>query len=210
MVFSSASLSLLDFPLDISAAMEKAFARDESCGFGDDVYSMSVEKSRTQIIPLLLQKDKKTTTTTQKSSRDDTGRLWAPTGKKKKKKKFKVNVRSLFQISGLCAHTFISRLNLCGSARHCWTEGLVGLMAEEGAGRTLWGSVCQMWGCSLGGFGPVCPPLIAPECAPIPASGSTSYSHCPAEDLIPSSQLNNLSLSQLFLSLPPLFRHKNT
>lgn len=44
MVFSSASLSLLGFPLDISAAMEKAFARDDSCGFGEDVYSMSVER----------------------------------------------------------------------------------------------------------------------------------------------------------------------
>lgn len=42
MVLSSVSLSLLDFPLDIRAAMENALARDESCGFGDDVYSMSV------------------------------------------------------------------------------------------------------------------------------------------------------------------------
>lgn len=41
MVLSSVSLSLLDFPLDIRAAMENALARDESCGFGDDVYSMS-------------------------------------------------------------------------------------------------------------------------------------------------------------------------
>lgn len=41
MVFSSVSLSLLDFPLDIRAAMENALARDESCGFGDDVYSIS-------------------------------------------------------------------------------------------------------------------------------------------------------------------------
>lgn len=41
MVFSSGSLSLLDFPLDIRAAMENALARDESCGFGDDVYSIS-------------------------------------------------------------------------------------------------------------------------------------------------------------------------
>lgn len=44
-MFSSESLSLLGFPLDIRAAMENAFARDESCGFGDDVYSMSVEKT---------------------------------------------------------------------------------------------------------------------------------------------------------------------
>ncbi|TNN51230.1 hypothetical protein EYF80_038550 [Liparis tanakae] len=44
MVFSSVSLSLLGFPLDIRAAMEKAFARDESCGFGDEVYSMSCKK----------------------------------------------------------------------------------------------------------------------------------------------------------------------
>lgn len=43
MVLSSVSLSLLDFPLDIRAAMENALARDESCGFGDDVYSMSGE-----------------------------------------------------------------------------------------------------------------------------------------------------------------------
>ena len=42
MVFSSVSLSLLDFPLDIRAAMENALARDESCGFGDAVYSISV------------------------------------------------------------------------------------------------------------------------------------------------------------------------
>lgn len=41
MVFSSVSLSLLDFPLDIRAAMENALARDDSCGFGDDVYSIS-------------------------------------------------------------------------------------------------------------------------------------------------------------------------
>lgn len=41
-MLSSVSLSLLDFPLDIRAAMENALARDESCGFGDDVYSMSV------------------------------------------------------------------------------------------------------------------------------------------------------------------------
>lgn len=41
MVLSSVSLSLLDFPLDIRAAMENALAREESCGFGDDVYSMS-------------------------------------------------------------------------------------------------------------------------------------------------------------------------
>lgn len=50
MVFSSASLSLLDFPLDIRAAMEKALARDESCGFGDEVYSMSVCK-KAKIFP---------------------------------------------------------------------------------------------------------------------------------------------------------------
>lgn len=41
MVFSSASFSLA-FPLDISAAMEKAFAREDSCGLGDAVNSMSV------------------------------------------------------------------------------------------------------------------------------------------------------------------------
>lgn len=40
-VFSSVSLSLL-FPLDIRAAMENAFAREESCGFGEAVYSMAV------------------------------------------------------------------------------------------------------------------------------------------------------------------------
>jgi hypothetical protein len=39
MVLSSASLSL-GFPLDMRAAIENAFAREESCGFGDDVYSM--------------------------------------------------------------------------------------------------------------------------------------------------------------------------
>jgi len=39
MVFSSDSLSF-DFPLDMSAAMEKAFALEESCGFGEEVYSM--------------------------------------------------------------------------------------------------------------------------------------------------------------------------
>lgn len=47
-MFSSGSLSLLGFPLDIRAAMENAFARDESCGFGDDVYSMSGHKDRTK------------------------------------------------------------------------------------------------------------------------------------------------------------------
>lgn len=51
MVFSSASLSLLGFPLDIRAAMEKAFARDESCGFGDEVYSMSVKRMEQNIPP---------------------------------------------------------------------------------------------------------------------------------------------------------------
>lgn len=49
MVLSSVSLSLLDFPLDIRAAMENALARDESCGFGDDVYSMSVGTKQTKI-----------------------------------------------------------------------------------------------------------------------------------------------------------------
>lgn len=39
MVFSSDSLSF-DFPLDMSAAMENAFALEESCGFGEEVYSM--------------------------------------------------------------------------------------------------------------------------------------------------------------------------
>lgn len=39
MVFSSDSLSF-DFPLDMRAAMEKAFALEESCGFGEEVYSM--------------------------------------------------------------------------------------------------------------------------------------------------------------------------
>lgn len=55
MVLSSVSLSLLDFPLDIRAAMENALARDESCGFGDDVYSMSVgtkQREPDQNIPL--------------------------------------------------------------------------------------------------------------------------------------------------------------
>lgn len=51
-MFSSVSLSLLGFPLDIRAAMEKAFARDESCGFGDDVYSMSVRRLGTKYSPL--------------------------------------------------------------------------------------------------------------------------------------------------------------
>lgn len=60
MVFSSVSLSL-GFPLDIRAAMEKAFARDESCGFGEDVYSMVVEKLD-QNLPL--QKLKKAQTKT--------------------------------------------------------------------------------------------------------------------------------------------------
>lgn len=52
MVFSSVSLSLLGFPLDIRAAMEKAFARDESCGFGDDVYSMSAGEDCAKIFLL--------------------------------------------------------------------------------------------------------------------------------------------------------------
>lgn len=52
MVFSSVSLSLLGFPLDIKAAMEKAFARDESCGFGVDVYSMSVKRLGPKYSPL--------------------------------------------------------------------------------------------------------------------------------------------------------------
>lgn len=52
MVFSSASFSLLGFPLDIRAAMENAFARDESCGFGEDVYSMTVQRLGHENIPL--------------------------------------------------------------------------------------------------------------------------------------------------------------
>ncbi len=39
MVLSSDSLSF-DVPLDMSAAMEKAFALEESWGFGEEVYSM--------------------------------------------------------------------------------------------------------------------------------------------------------------------------
>ncbi len=39
MVLSSDSLSF-DFPLDMSAAMEKAFALEESWGFEEEVYSM--------------------------------------------------------------------------------------------------------------------------------------------------------------------------
>ena len=38
-MFSSVSLSFV-FPLDIRAAIENAFAREESCGFGDEVYSI--------------------------------------------------------------------------------------------------------------------------------------------------------------------------
>lgn len=52
MVFSSGSLSLLDFPLDIRAAMENALARDESCGFGDDVYSISGGRTGPRINPV--------------------------------------------------------------------------------------------------------------------------------------------------------------
>ena len=40
MVLSAASLSL-ELPLDMRAAIEKALARDESCGFGGGVYSMA-------------------------------------------------------------------------------------------------------------------------------------------------------------------------
>lgn len=52
MVFSSGSLSLLDFPLDMRAAMEKALARDDSCGLGEDVYSMSLMLRHPRYSPL--------------------------------------------------------------------------------------------------------------------------------------------------------------
>lgn len=39
-MFSEGSFSLETPPLDMSAAMEKALAREESCGLGDAVYSM--------------------------------------------------------------------------------------------------------------------------------------------------------------------------
>lgn len=42
MVFSAFSFSL-EVPLDISAAMEKALAREESCGLGEALYSMAAE-----------------------------------------------------------------------------------------------------------------------------------------------------------------------
>lgn len=45
MVLSSASWSF-GLPLDMSAAMENALAREESCGLGDDVYSMVVGTRR--------------------------------------------------------------------------------------------------------------------------------------------------------------------
>lgn len=40
MVLSGDSLSL-ELPLDMRAAMEKALAREESCGLGGGVYSMA-------------------------------------------------------------------------------------------------------------------------------------------------------------------------
>lgn len=45
MVLSGDSLSL-ELPLDMRAAMEKAFAREESCGLGGGVYSMATARGR--------------------------------------------------------------------------------------------------------------------------------------------------------------------
>lgn len=45
MVLSGDSLSL-ELPLDMSAAMEKALAREESCGLGGGVYSMATARGR--------------------------------------------------------------------------------------------------------------------------------------------------------------------
>lgn len=51
--------------------------------------------------------------------------------------------------------------------------------------------------CCLGSFSPIHPPLIIPACPPITASASTSHSHTvPQAALIPSSQLQNLELSE--------------
>lgn len=36
----------LELPLDIRAAMEKALAREESCGLGGGVYSMATRRRR--------------------------------------------------------------------------------------------------------------------------------------------------------------------
>lgn len=45
MVLSGDSLSL-ELPLDMRAAMEKALAREESCGLGGGVYSMATARGR--------------------------------------------------------------------------------------------------------------------------------------------------------------------
>lgn len=45
MVLSGDSLSL-ELPLDMRAAMEKALAREESCGLGGGVYSMASRRGR--------------------------------------------------------------------------------------------------------------------------------------------------------------------
>lgn len=48
MVFSGDSLSL-ELPLDMRAAMEKALAREESCGLGGGVYSMVTVRGRSGV-----------------------------------------------------------------------------------------------------------------------------------------------------------------
>lgn len=48
MVFSGDSLSL-ELPLDMRAAMEKALAREESCGLGGGVYSMATVRGRSAV-----------------------------------------------------------------------------------------------------------------------------------------------------------------
>lgn len=199
MVFSSASFSLLGFPLDIRAAMENAFARDESCGFGEDVYSMSVQKARTRKYSPL-NKNKRKKKKKNPPEKLNSACFSAPSGGEKgKKKKAHGEIRTVRpgfrSLRALCSdgrmNSRLLRLHLptCSSCRmHVGGPTSTDFVLRVSDLRPA---------CCLGSFSPIHPPLIIPACPPITGSASTSHSHTvPQAALIPSSQLQNLELSE--------------
>lgn len=122
MVFSSASLSLLGFPLDIRAAMEKAFARDESCGFGDEVYSMLMKRLE-QNIPLWIRK------------KNPQKGLTPPASNCQRRKEKCAGKYAKFLLDfGLSAQILSFKTCHFGNACHCRVESLAGCMVREGGG----------------------------------------------------------------------------